>query len=89
MIGVFDSGIGGVTVLREMIKIMPNENYIYYCDTKNFPYGDKDKKNLIKICDEIVNNLINKGVKLIVIACNTASANCKDYLRNKNSKFII
>ena len=48
---VFDSGIGGVTVLKEIIKILPNENYIYYSDSKNNPYGDKTNKEIIKICD--------------------------------------
>ena len=89
MIGIFDSGIGGATVLRELIKLLPYEKYLYYCDTENFPYGDKSKEELIEICDRIVSYLINKGSKIIVIACNTASANCKDYLRSKYNIPII
>ena len=89
MIGVFDSGIGGVTVLRELIKILPNEDYIYYSDTINNPYGDKTSDEIINISDDIVNKLINMGCKIIVIACNTASAISKEYLRNKYNVPII
>lgn len=89
MIGVFDSGIGGVTVMKELLKVLPNEDYIYYSDTKNNPYGDKSKEEIINISDNIVSTLIDKGAKLIVIACNTASAIAKEYLRNKYSVPII
>ena len=89
MIGVFDSGIGGVTVMKELIKILPNEDYIYYSDTINNPYGDKTNEEIINISDKVVNYLINQGCKLIVIACNTASAISKDYLRSKYSIPII
>lgn len=82
-IGVFDSGIGGVTVLKEMIKILPNENYIYYSDSKNNPYGDKTDEEILKICDEIVKLLLQKNCKAIVIACNTASAKAVKYLRKR------
>lgn len=90
LIGVFDSGIGGVTVLKEIIKIMPKENYIYYSDSKNNPYGDKTKNEIINICDDVVNFLISKNCKIIVIACNTASAVAIQTLREKypNIKFI-
>ena len=83
-IGVFDSGIGGVTVLKEIIKILPRESYIYYSDSKNNPYGDKDDKEILKICDNIVDLFIKKGCKAIVIACNTASAKAAKYLRKKH-----
>ncbi len=89
MIGVFDSGIGGVTVLKELIKVLPNEDYIYYSDTINNPYGDKSNEDIINISDNIVNKLIDRGCKIIVIACNTASAISKDYLRNKYNIPII
>ena len=82
-IGVFDSGIGGVTVLKEIIKLLPNEDYIYYSDSKNNPYGDKDDKTILEICDNIVKKLIEKNAKAIVIACNTASAKAARYLREK------
>jgi len=82
-IGVFDSGIGGVTVLREIIKILPYENYIYYSDSINNPYGDKDDEEILKICDNIVKFLLEKNCKIIVIACNTASAKAVNFLREK------
>ena len=82
-IGIFDSGIGGVTVLKEIIKILPNENYIYYSDSKNNPYGDKTQKEIIEICNNIVQFFIQKNCKAIVIACNTASAEAVTYLRKK------
>lgn len=89
MIGVFDSGIGGVTVMRELIKMLPNEDYIYYSDTINNPYGDKTNEEIISISDNVVKTLIDKGCKIIVIACNTASAISKDYLRSKYNVPII
>lgn len=85
---VFDSGIGGVTVLKEIIKILPNENYIYYSDSKNNPYGDKTNKEIIKICNKIVNKFINE-CKAIVIACNTASAKAAKNLRKKYNQIPI
>lgn len=81
MVGIFDSGIGGVTVLKEIIKLLPNCHYLYYSDSFNNPYGDKSKDELLLITRNIVQLLIDKGCKIIVIACNTASAICKDYLR--------
>lgn len=89
MIGVIDSGIGGVTVLKELLKELPNEDYIYYSDSINNPYGDKSYEEIINIVDKVVTNLINRGVKIIVLACNTASAVCKEYLRNKYDIPII
>ena len=65
-IGIFDSGIGGVTVLREIIKILPNENYIYYSDSKNNPYGDKRKEEIINRCDELLNILIKRNFTTIL-----------------------
>jgi glutamate racemase len=82
-IGFFDSGIGGVTVLKECIKLLNDFSYIYYSDSINNPYGDKSKKELLKIVDNIVINLIDMGCYVIVIACNTASSVCVDYLRDK------
>ena len=81
MIGIFDSGIGGVTVFKEILKSLPNYQYLYYSDSINIPYGDKNNEELISITREIVKYLIKRGAKIIVIACNTASAICKDDLR--------
>ena len=89
-IGIFDSGIGGATVLKEILKILPNENYIYYSDSKNNPYGDKDNEEIFNICDNIVQMFIKEKCKAIVIACNTASAKAAQSLREKypNEIFI-
>ena len=89
MIGIFDSGIGGVTVLKEIIKILPNENYIYYSDSKNNPYGDKSDEEIFNMCDKIVKAFIKKECKAIVIACNTASAKAAKKLREKYPEEII
>ena len=83
LIGIFDSGIGGVTVLKEIIRILPNEDYIYYSDSKNNPYGDKPDKTIINLCENILELFIKKDCKAIVIACNTASAKAVKYLRKK------
>ena len=89
-IGIFDSGIGGAMVLTEILKVLPDENYIYYSDSKNNPYGDKNNEEIINICDKIVQHLLEKKCKIIVIACNTATAIAVNYLREKykNIKFI-
>ena len=88
-IGIFDSGIGGVTVLKEIIKILPNENYIYYSDSKNNPYGDKSDEEIINLCDNIIKMMLEKNCKAIVIACNTASAKAAKFLRQKYKELPI
>tara|TARA_X000000950_G_scaffold278063_1_gene368429 strand:+ start:394 stop:1167 length:774 start_codon:yes stop_codon:yes gene_type:complete len=80
-IGFFDSGIGGITTLNSVIKLLPNEHTIYLADSMNSPYGTKSNGELIKICKKNVEFLINNGCKLIVIACNTATTNSISYLR--------
>ena len=88
-IGIFDSGIGGVTVLKEIVKILPNENYIYYSDSKYNPYGDKKDKEIIQRCDEITKELLEQNCKAIVIACNTASSKAAKFLREKYKQMPI
>ncbi len=73
-IGVFDSGVGGLTVAREIMRQLPNEKIVYFGDTARVPYGNKSKNNIIKYSRQIIRFLKTKGVKAIVIACNTASA---------------
>ena len=73
-IGVFDSGIGGLTVVREIIRQIPNERIVYFGDTARLPYGTKSKETIIRYSRQIINFLKNEGVKAIVVACNTASA---------------
>lgn len=80
-IGMFDSGSGGLTVLKEYTKLLPNEDFIYFGDTAHLPYGDKSPEKITEYCSEIVKFLINKNVKMIVIACGTASANAYSYLK--------
>lgn len=82
-IGIFDSGIGGVTVLKEIIKVLPNEDYMYYSDSKNNPYGDRTEEEVKQICDKIVQHFIKNNCKAVIIACNTASAKAAKYLREK------
>lgn len=81
MIGVFDSGIGGLTVLEKVTELLPEYDYIYYGDSKNNPYGEKSEEQLIDITSSIVKKLENMGCKLIVIACNTATTRCMKKLR--------
>lgn len=83
-IGFLDSGIGGISVLREVIKILPNEDYFFFSDSVNNPYGDKSDEQIIARCDELTQFMLNeKGCKAIVLACNTASAKAVSYLREK------
>jgi glutamate racemase len=81
-IGIFDSGVGGMTVLAEIKKKFPNEDLIYVGDTKNFPYGDKSKETIIKLSRKCAGFLISQNVKQIVIACGTATSQALDELKN-------
>lgn len=74
-IGIFDSGIGGLTVTREIVENLPNEDITYFGDTARVPYGSKSKETITRFSKEIVEFLLEKKVKLIVVACNTASTN--------------
>ena len=80
-IGIFDSGVGGTTVWYEIQKLLPAENTIYLADSKNAPYGEKSKEEIIALCRKNTDLLISKGCKIIVVACNTATTNAIDYLR--------
>lgn len=73
-IGVFDSGLGGLTVLKEITKILPNENIVYFGDTARVPYGTRSKETVMKYTFQAINFLMSKDVKAIVLACNTATA---------------
>lgn len=90
MIGIIDSGIGGITILKEIIKTLPKQKYIYYSDSINNPYGDKNYNELFNIVEKNVSFLIEKGCKVIVLACNTISTMCFDNLKEKYTqiKFI-
>ncbi|MDD3241622.1 MAG: glutamate racemase [Bacilli bacterium] len=88
-IGVFDSGIGGITVLKEIIKLIPNYEYVYYSDSFNNPYGNKTKEELYVIVKNVIDKLIMMDCNIIVIACNTASAICVDDIREEYKDIII
>lgn len=89
IVGVFDSGIGGLSVLRELEKILPNEDFYYYGDSLNNPYGEKSDEELFEITSGVVDYLVNKGCRVIVIACNTATTRCMKYLREKYKDIIF
>lgn len=82
-IGVFDSGVGGISVLRELVALMPNENYIFYGDSKNAPYGTKSLKEVQRLTCADAEYLIRQGVKALVVACNTATSAAIQILREK------
>jgi len=82
-IGIFDSGVGGLTVLSEIKKRLPNENFIYLGDTQNFPYGSKSKEQIIEFSIKNTEKLIDLGAKCIVIACGTATSQAIDVLKEK------
>lgn len=88
-IGFFDSGIGGLSVLHQAIKIFPRENFIYYADTDNVPYGIKNNNEIMGYVENAIKFLIKQDVKAIVIACNTATAVCINKLRNKYKLPIV
>lgn len=80
-IGVLDSGVGGLTIWKEIVKELPNESTIYIADSKNCPYGSKSKKEIYGLAKRLVQFLLQREVKLIVLACNTITVSCLDKLR--------
>ncbi|MDD3223355.1 MAG: glutamate racemase [Clostridium sp.] len=82
-IGVFDSGVGGISVLREAIKLLPVENFIYYGDSKNAPYGTKSKEEVKKLTLDVAKYLVSRGIKALVVACNTATSAAIEDLRRE------
>ena len=88
-IAVMDSGIGGATVLRELLRVMPNENYIYFGDSANAPYGTKTVEQVQELTMANAERLIARGIKGMVIACNTATAAAAAQLRALHPEFPI
>jgi glutamate racemase len=82
-IGIFDSGIGGLTVLKEINRVLPGETTIYLGDTARVPYGTKSAATIKRYAYEDAQFLIDQGIKLLVVACNTASANATSFLRER------
>jgi glutamate racemase len=80
-IGFFDSGIGGLTVLYEALKLLPNEDYIYYADTDNVPYGIKSKEEIRELVIQAVDFIVKQRIKALVVACNTATSAAIEDLR--------
>ena len=83
MIGIFDSGVGGLSVFREIRKVLPEQSYIYYSDNAHCPYGEKSREYIIDRTRAITQMLIEKGCEIIVVACNTATAAAISTLREE------
>ncbi len=88
-IAFFDSGVGGLTVLKEALRHLPNEDYIYYADTKNAPYGIKTRKEVKELVLKAVEDIVIKEIKALVVACNTATSIAIKDLREKYKFPII
>ncbi|MGB1216684.1 MAG: glutamate racemase, partial [Saprospiraceae bacterium] len=82
-IGIFDSGVGGLTVANAVVRLLPQEEIIYFGDTAHLPYGDKSAETIRIYSERITRFLIEKGCKIIIIACNSASATAFQYLEEK------
>ena len=82
-IGVFDSGVGGISVLRELIKQLPGEDFLYFGDSANAPYGEKTTEQVRSLCLHNIGYLCEQGVKAIVVACNTATSAAIEEIRNQ------
>lgn len=82
-IGIFDSGVGGLSIFKELQRFLPNESFVYLADSKNAPYGEKTPKEVIQLCVKNTDFLLQQGCKLIVVACNTATTNAIQVLREK------
>ena len=81
-VGLFDSGVGGLSVLKRLMEKYPNNEYIYFGDTKNLPYGSKSIEELKILAKNNIEFLLKFNVDIIVIACGTVSSNCLDYLKD-------
>ncbi len=88
-VGIFDSGVGGVSVLKEMVKILPTEDFLYFADSKNAPYGTKEFNQVVALTLEAADFLVKKGIKVLVVACNTATSVAIELLRKKLTLPVI
>ena len=86
-IGFMDSGLGGLSVLREAVKLMPEEDFIYYGDSKNAPYGTKPEEEIRRLTFDVVDKLMDRGIKGLAVACNTATSAAVKLLRIKYLQF--
>ncbi|WP_318309624.1 glutamate racemase [Flagellimonas crocea] len=88
-IGIFDSGVGGTSIWKEVAKMLPQESTIYLADSANAPYGEKSKEEIQRLSIKNTEYLLSSGCKIIIVACNTATTNAIDYLRSHfNAPFI-
>ncbi|MBQ6996796.1 MAG: glutamate racemase [Oscillospiraceae bacterium] len=88
-IAVFDSGVGGISVLRQLVKQMPGERFLYYGDSANAPYGTKTVAQVRELSVAVAEKLLAQGIKALVVACNTATAAAVDLLREKYADLIV
>lgn len=88
-IGVFDSGIGGLSVLKQLVRFLPQENYIYLGDTARVPYGNKSRDIVKQYASECTDFLISKNVKLIIAACNTVSSFALDVVKEHSGNIPV
>lgn len=88
-IAVFDSGVGGISVLKELVKLMPEESYLYFGDSANAPYGDRPTEQVRQLTLEAAEMLMERGIKALVVACNTATAAAIQILRERYPDTII
>src|SRR6476659_8753845 len=88
-IGVFDSGLGGLTVLRARVDLLPHESTLYFGDTGRFPYGPKPPDDVLKYALEIGDLLVDRGVKMLVVACNSATAVALEPLQDRYAMPVI
>ncbi len=88
-IAVIDSGVGGISVLRELVKIMPEEKFLYFGDSKNAPYGIKSREEVLEITKNNLELLKSRGIKALVVACNTATSAAVRILREENPDLPI
>ena len=88
-IGLFDSGVGGISILRHMLRLMPDERYLYMGDSANAPYGTKTKEQVRQLSFAVVEKLIDRGIKALVVACNTATSAAINDLRSAYPDLIV
>ena len=88
-IGLFDSGVGGISVLRHMVRLMPNERYLYIGDSANAPYGTKSKEQVKELSFAVAEKLMARGIKALVVACNTATSAAINELRSAYPDLIV
>ena len=89
IIGIFDSGMGGISVLKKAVALLPNESFIYYGDNRNAPYGPRPIDEIQALCEAAINHLLAREIKALVIACNTATAAYAEIVRSKHPELPI